>query len=69
MNPSPTGIMELCTFVEVALVQYATVAGHLPGVSAAAAQVKPKKVEVVQEEPERRTCRPVQPLYDPKQRA
>ena len=54
MNPSPTDIVELFTFVEVTLVQYATDAGHLHGVSAAAAKVKPKKVnkvEVVQEEP------------------
>ena len=46
--------MELFTVVEVTLVQYATVAGHMPGVAAAATKVKPKKVnkvEVAQEEP------------------
>ena len=31
MNPSPTELVELFTFVEVTLVQYATVAGHFPG--------------------------------------
>ena len=54
MNPSPTDIVELFTFVEVTLVQYATVAGHLPGVAAAAAKLRQKKVnevEVAQEEP------------------
>ena len=30
MNPSPTEIVELFTFVEVTLVQCATVAGHPP---------------------------------------
>ena len=54
MNPRPTEIVELLTFVEVTLVQYATVAGHLPGVAAAAVKAKPKKVnkvEVTHEEP------------------
>ena len=40
MNPSPTEIVELFSFVEVALIQYATVAGHFPGV--AVSSVKPK---------------------------
>ena len=31
MNPSPTEIIERFTFVEVTLVQYATVAGRFPG--------------------------------------
>ena len=57
MNPSPTEIVELFTFVEVTLVQYATVAGHLPGVAAAAVKAKPRQlnkvVEVTQEEPAR----------------
>ena len=34
MNPSPTEIVELFSFVEVTLIQYATVAGHFPGVAA-----------------------------------
>ena len=33
MNPSPTKTVEHFAFVEVTLVQYATVAGHLPGVT------------------------------------
>ena len=50
MNPSPTEIVELFSFVEVTKIQYATVAGHFPGV--AASSVKPKlnkanKLEVV----------------------
>ena len=44
MNPSSTEIVELFTFVEVTLVEYATVAGRFPGVAAAVAKAKPKKV-------------------------
>ena len=54
MNPSPTDIIELFRSVEFTLVQCATIAGHHPGVAAAEAKVKPKrvnKVEVAQEEP------------------
>ena len=54
MKPSPTEIVELFTFVEVTLVQYATVAGHFPGVAAATVMAKRKKantVEVAVEEP------------------
>ena len=54
MNPSPIEVVELFTFVEVTLVQYAIVAGHLPRVAAAAVRAKPKKVnkvEVTHEEP------------------
>ena len=54
MNPNATDIVELFTFVDVTLAQYATVAGHLSGVAAAAAKVEQKKVnkvEGVQEEP------------------
>ena len=54
MNPNPANIVELFTFVEVTLVQYATVTGHLPGITAASTNVKHKKarkVEVVLEEP------------------
>ena len=43
MNPSPTEIVELSSFVEVTLIQYATVAGHFPGVAASSVKPKPKK--------------------------
>ena len=54
MNPSPTEIVELFSFVEVTLIQYAEVAGHFPGVTALSVKPKPKKVnkaEVAPEEP------------------
>ena len=54
MNPSPTEIVDLFTFVEVTLTQDATVAGHFPEVAAASAKAKPKrvnKVDVAAEEP------------------
>ena len=54
MNPSPTEIVELFSFVEVTLIQYATVAGHLPGVAASSVKPKPKranKLEVAPDEP------------------
>ena len=54
MNPSPTEIVELFSFVEVSLIQYATVAGHFPGVAASSVKPKPKKankVEVASDEP------------------
>ena len=54
MNPSPTEIVELFSFVEVTSIQYATVAGHLPGVAASSVKPKPKranKVEVAPDEP------------------
>ena len=41
MNPSPTEIVELFSFVESTLIQYATIAGHFP--SANASSVKPCK--------------------------
>ena len=56
MNPSPTEIVELFSFVEVTLIQYATVAGHFPGVKASSVKPKPKKankVEVTTDEPNR----------------
>ena len=43
MNPSPTEIVELFSFVEVTLIQYAIVAGHFPGVNASSVKPKPKK--------------------------
>ena len=54
MNPNPTEIVELFTLVEVTRVQYATVAGHLPGVAAPTVKATPEKVnkvEVTHEEP------------------
>ena len=58
MNPSPTEIVELFVFVEVTLIQYATVAGHFPGVNASSVKPKPKKankVEVTSDEPKGET--------------
>ena len=46
--------MDLFVFVEVTLIQYATVAGHFPGVNASSLRPKPKKankVEVTFDEP------------------
>ena len=56
MNPSLCGteIVELFSFVEVTLIQYATVAGHFPGVAASSVKPKPKranKLEVASDEP------------------
>ena len=57
MNPSPSEVVELFelfTFVEVTLIQYATVAGHFPGVAGASAKTKPEKInklEVAVEDP------------------
>ena len=71
MNPSPTDILELFTFVAVTLVQYATVTGHLPGVSAANAKVKGKKVnkvEVAQDESPKEDHRSTQPRQDQRAR-
>ena len=53
MNPSPAEIVELFSFVEATLIQYATVAGHFPAATAASVKAKPKranKVEVPTEE-------------------
>ena len=54
MNPSPTEIVELFVFVEVTLIQYATVAGHFPSVNASSVKPKPKKAnkaEITSDEP------------------
>ena len=48
MNPNPSEIVDLFYFVEATLTQYATVAGHFPGVTAASAKPKPKKVNTVE---------------------
>ena len=42
MNPSPTEIVELFSFVEATLIQYATVAGHFPSATVASVKAKPK---------------------------
>ena len=58
MNPSPSEIVDLFSFVEVTLIQYATVAGHFPGVTAASVKPKPKKAnkaEVTTEQPQEET--------------
>ena len=47
MNPSPTEIVELFVFVEVTLIQYATVAGRFPGVNASSVKHRPKKANKV----------------------
>ena len=54
MNPSPPEIVELFSFVEVTLIQFATVAGHFPRVAASSVKPKPKranKLEVAPDEP------------------
>ena len=54
MNPSPTEIVALFSFVEVTLIQYATVAGHFPGVAVSSVKPKPKranKLEIAPDEP------------------
>ena len=68
MNPSPTEIVDLFSFLEVTLIQYATVAGHFPGVNASSVKPKPKKankVEVTTDEPNRGGRRRSMPLRLP----
>ena len=48
MNPSPTEIVELFSFVEVTLIQYATVAGHFPSMNASSVKAKAKRVNKVE---------------------
>ena len=55
MNPSPSEIVELFSFVEVALIQYATVAGHFPEVTASSVKPKPKKINKAEVTPEEST--------------
>ena len=52
MNPSPSEIVDLFSFVEVTLIQYATVARHFPGVTASSVKPKPKKVNKAEVAPE-----------------
>ena len=44
MNPSPTEIVDLFVLVEVTLIQYATVAGHFPGVNASSVKLLNQKL-------------------------
>ena len=48
MNPSPTEIVELFSFVEATLIQYATIAGHFPSANASSVKAKPKKANKVE---------------------
>ena len=50
MNPSPTvgEIVELFSFVEATLIQYATAAGHFPSATVASVKAKPKKANKVE---------------------
>ena len=48
MNPSPAEIVELFSFVEVTLIQYATIAGHFPSANVSSVKAKPKKVNKVE---------------------
>ena len=43
MNPSPTEIVELFSFVEATLIQYATIAGHFPSANASSVKARPKR--------------------------
>ena len=51
MNTSPTEIVELFSFVEVTLVQYATLAEHFLRVTASSVKPKPKKVNKAEVSP------------------
>ena len=54
MNPSPTEIVELFSFDEVTLIQYATIAGDFPSANASSVKAKPKRVnkaEIPMEDP------------------
>ena len=69
--------MDLFSFVEVMLIQYATVAGHFPGVSASSVKPKPKKankLEVAPDEPAKEDMQinattPITPRPKPKAQA
>ena len=47
MNPNASEIVDLFSFVEVTLTQYATVAGRFPGVTAASVKPKLKATSLV----------------------
>ena len=76
MSPSPTEIVDLFVFVEATLIQYATVAGHFPGVNASSVKPKPKKankVEITSDEPkgdmQANAATPTTPRAKPKAQA
>ena len=48
MNPSPTEIVELFSFVEATLIQYATIARHFPSANASSVKAKPKRANKVE---------------------
>ena len=73
MNPSPTEIVELFSFVEAALIQYATIAGHFPNANASSVKARPKrstKVDLPAEEsrgePQANATVPTTPRPKPK---
>ena len=73
MNPSPAEIVELFSFVEATLIQYATVAGHFPSATVASIKAKPKKankaevpIEEVKSETQVNATGPVTPRPKPK---
>ena len=43
MNPSPAEIVELFSFVEATLIQYATIAGHFPNANVSSVKARPKR--------------------------
>ena len=52
MNSSPSAVADLFTFAEVTLIQYSTIAGHLPGlVSANSAKHRRKQIHKVEAAP------------------
>ena len=59
MNPSASEIVDLFSFVEATLIQYATVAGRFPKVTASSVKPKPKKASkaevTVEESPKEET--------------
>ena len=73
MNPSPTEIVELFSFVEATLIQYATIAGHFPSANASSVKAKPKRANKVESptedskgEPQANATVPTTPRPKPK---
>ena len=73
MNPSPTEIVELFSFVEATLIQYATIAGHFPSANASSVKAKPKRANKVESpaedskgEPQANAIVPTTPRPKPK---
>ena len=71
MNPSPTEIVDLFMFAAMSLIQYSTIAGHLPGLVAAnnnKARRKPiNKVEKTPQKPAKEEVQ-VHAVFPPKQK-